>query len=1020
MTVLASVDVEVTAKLNPMEQALAGAKREVQTFEKESTAAVNAVAQAANKSSDQVAKSANVAAVAQATLADRFKGVSEEAKRLGLSEGGLAIHQARLAKEADAAAKALAREAAEAKKLQAAAAPAADSVEKLAEANDNLVDASKDLDKGLGGIDRGLTRMGGNLGTAIGQIARGQSPVAALSSAAESGGGALLRMGAGAAIAGASVALVTGAVVAGGIAWNQYEEASAKAALSLYGAGAAAGLTRGEFEQIAQTATAAGGITINAARDMESAFIQAGVANRDILADLIVVTKDYAAVTGQEAVAAAQELGAAFAGDEQAIAQVMDRLGGLDDKTREHIQSLLRQNDLVGAQNALLRALQGEVRGAAGEVTGLAAAWRSVATWATNAFAAMGKQISLQTGGGSTGERLDYLRGQRDREQNSPLGRALPGLTTNRRRDEEIARLEATNAQEQATARATAAQRERNRVDREAREAVNALLPGDRQRAAIDAQIADINRGVTNGTIDRATATRALAAAELQRNAIARREAGPKGPKAPSNAREQQLAREAESMRVNAESSLALADAYMESAEAAVVAEARRTALTSATRRGIDVEAQAQRQLAINIGQAAAAGAKTLSGMREEVSARRAVNDSVVSGSQSIREATEWLEIDRAQRQLQTLALVAEGEVREQLLRIIDEQGRAVEALNREEARSQVIQMTANLRDQNEVAALELTLIGKTNDERRRAIALLQTEQRLRNMGIGADTPEGQQLIGATTAGLDIDAQGELATFMDRATKSTQAQVLAMQQDAQALNMTTREAERFRYENELLAQAQASGIELTDAQKTAIGQLADAYAAASEKLRLLKEHQDAVRDATSFATDQFSSFFDEIIFGSGSAEDAMRSLLKSVGQAMLSGFLNGSGPLAGILGTQGQNGQQGGAFGSIFGSIFGSLFKAPVAHSGLEPGGQAASSRMVSPALFLNAPRLHDGLKAGEFPAILEQGERVVPKNRAKGGDGTVVYMTVQASDADSFKRSDRQIGRSLKRRLSI
>ena len=31
----------------------------------------------------------------------------------------------------------------------------------------------------------------------------------------------------------------------------------------------------------------------------------------------------------------------------------------------------------------------------------------------------------------------------------------------------------------------------------------------------------------------------------------------------------------------------------------------------------------------------------------------------------------------------------------------------------------------------------------------------------------------------------------------------------------------------------------------------------------------------------------------------------------------------------------------------------------------------------------MSAPRLHNGLRAGEFPAILEQGERVIPKGTA-------------------------------------
>jgi len=1020
MTVLASVDVEVTAKLNPMEQALAGAKSEVQTFEKESTASLNKVAEVANRANASVGKSANAAASAERALAKGMAETSEEAKKLGLTQAGLEMRNARLAKEADAAAKALAREAAAAKALQVSAGPAASAVEKLAQANDNVAGAAGELAEGFGAADKHINRMAGSLGSAVAQIAQGGSPTAALGGAARSAGGALLSMGTGAAVAGGAVAAAAAVVIAGGIAWNQYEEAAAEAELALYGAGQAAGLTSSEFERTAQAAADMARISISSAREQTAVFVQSGLANSAIIDDLIAVTKDYAAVTGQEAVAAATELAAAFNGDADAIANVFDRLGGLDQKTREHIESLLRQNDLVGAQNALLQALQGEVRGAADEVTGLAAAWRNVTVWATNAFAAMGKAIALEAGGGTTDERLSFLRGRRE----APLGRAgafiqrqLGGESSF---DTEIRQLEATQRQERADAAAGAARAERTRIEREGAAATAALLPGDRQRATITGQIADIERAAAAGTMTRVNADRALAAAQRQLRAIDKREAGPQGRtrRGGGNDRAEQLRREAEAMELNASSAIDLARAYLESGDAALKAEADRQALTQATRRGTDVEAQARRQLALNIANVVVAGAKAAASTRDEADARRVANDSVMAGAQSYREAAEWAAIDAAQRPMQNALLLAEGEAREALEAALNAQYDAIVALNRENARSQIIQQTESLKDQNEVLALEVTLIGKSNAERRTALAQLQAMQRLRSVGIDPESPEGVAYLAQSSRTSELQTQQELAQFTDQATESTRQQIAAFEDQGRTLNMTFIEAERFRKEQELLNAAAQAGIELGPEQRAGIAALADAYAMASEKLRQLEEHQRALQDAASFATDEFSNFFDEIIFGSGDAEDALRSLLKSVGQAMLRGFLSGSGPLAGILGTSGQNGNPGGGLGAVFSQLLGGLFKAPVAHSGMAPNGQAATSRMVSPAVFLNAPRLHDGLKPDEFPAILQRGEGVTPKGY-KGG-GNVVYMTVQASDADSFRRSDRQIGRQLKRRLAI
>jgi hypothetical protein len=60
----------------------------------------------------------------------------------------------------------------------------------------------------------------------------------------------------------------------------------------------------------------------------------------------------------------------------------------------------------------------------------------------------------------------------------------------------------------------------------------------------------------------------------------------------------------------------------------------------------------------------------------------------------------------------------------------------------------------------------------------------------------------------------------------------------------------------------------------------------------------------------------------------------------------------------------------------------GALFPAPVAHGGGVVGKTAFPKRMVPPALFAGAPRLHNGLASDEFPAILRRGEEVNSKRQ--------------------------------------
>ncbi|MDX0194308.1 hypothetical protein GOC06_12605 [Sinorhizobium meliloti] len=47
--------------------------------------------------------------------------------------------------------------------------------------------------------------------------------------------------------------------------------------------------------------------------------------------------------------------------------------------------------------------------------------------------------------------------------------------------------------------------------------------------------------------------------------------------------------------------------------------------------------------------------------------------------------------------------------------------------------------------------------------------------------------------------------------------------------------------------------------------------------------------------------------------------------------------------------------------------------------------------RNVNPLMFANAPRLHNGLLPGEFPAILQRGEMVIPRSMVKRGGGTMI-----------------------------
>lgn len=91
---------------------------------------------------------------------------------------------------------------------------------------------------------------------------------------------------------------------------------------------------------------------------------------------------------------------------------------------------------------------------------------------------------------------------------------------------------------------------------------------------------------------------------------------------------------------------------------------------------------------------------------------------------------------------------------------------------------------------------------------------------------------------------------------------------------------------------------------------------------------------------------------------------------------------------------------------SAIGSILGGLF-----HEGGIVGESYGASRLMPAYAFAGAPRLHNGLAADEYPAILQKGEEVIPKSKvgqqseksSEGAQVTQNTITINAIDSKSF-----------------
>jgi hypothetical protein len=151
----------------------------------------------------------------------------------------------------------------------------------------------------------------------------------------------------------------------------------------------------------------------------------------------------------------------------------------------------------------------------------------------------------------------------------------------------------------------------------------------------------------------------------------------------------------------------------------------------------------------------------------------------------------------------------------------------------------------------------------------------------------------------------------------------------------------------------------------------------------------IRSFKDAWRAMLDFMTNALSNAL------SRKASDWLGSTLSNLFKG--SGGSGGSG----ILGTIGS------ALGSLFGGLFdggGGSFNAisgemaypnnnfgvQVRHAGGVIGYSPAPMRLAPASLFASAPRLHKGLAADEFPAILQRGETVIPRGGAPAAERPV------------------------------
>ncbi len=212
------------------------------------------------------------------------------------------------------------------------------------------------------------------------------------------------------------------------------------------------------------------------------------------------------------------------------------------------------------------------------------------------------------------------------------------------------------------------------------------------------------------------------------------------------------------------------------------------------------------------------------------------------------------------------------------------------------------------------------------------------------------------------------------------------------------------------------------GTDATTAEKDAVAGLVQQIDAATTAQAKLKAAQESTNKAWNFGSQQVLGGIDAIIFDGARLGDAAAGALRNLSQAGLGAALTGSGPFAGLFGTQGSNGAEGGLFGVLGKALFGG--GVPSGTTGSLAPGSAGSSFA---GLFADG----GSIGAGQWGVVGEAGAEVVagpaavtPWDKIPGSAplrpaqaaAQVINFNVTSPDAPSFARSETQVAALLSR----
>lgn len=294
---------------------------------------------------------------------------------------------------------------------------------------------------------------------------------------------------------------VVGGVAAAVAAMSVYEARQERLQLSLNGIGRRSGLSLGGLNDVADLAAGRGSISRASAEDLAGGFASKGI-DADTIGSLTGMSRQFSRVTGQSIADGGKELAAAFADPVKGADALNEKLGLLDDATRQLIRTQAGELDVMGARHTLSDALGKDLNEQTVRTNVLALAWEAVKNAASNAASAVGKAADKAVIGPTPEDRLKEVMARPDSSGSSDMWSAIlagvMGTPTGALNAGPNDKMDAWRGATEATSRALRQQRdqEQNRATLAAGDAVRGALPEVNQRLKLQADIAAITAGL--------------------------------------------------------------------------------------------------------------------------------------------------------------------------------------------------------------------------------------------------------------------------------------------------------------------------------------------------------------------------------------------------------------------------------------------------------------------------------------------------------------------------------------------